>query len=164
MSAHDAEAFVADLREHLEQLRTGKRRMGSRKLAEFRSFRYGEDDAFYPIDAGGRPWRKHRVTVSRAELAAAGYEDYCRGWKWASKEDPWRHVYWSGEVPLWYWGASSAEHETRLRRARFLEHLAAVLESRGGGGVPSRDPRAALLKLAGCGTPETSGHFGKAAR
>lgn len=130
-------AFAADLRQHVEQLRRGKRRMGSRKPMEFRSSRYGEDDAFYPIDARGLPWRKHRVAVSRAELAAAGYEEYCRGCKWLPEADPWRHVYWSGEVPLWYWGANSSEHETRLRRARFLEHLVAVVESRVGG---AKDP------------------------
>jgi hypothetical protein len=46
MNSRDAiRAFVADLRKHIEQLRTGNRRMGSRKLADFRSFAYGEDDA-----------------------------------------------------------------------------------------------------------------------
>lgn len=124
------DAFVADLCIHVEQLRADKCRMGSRKLAQFRSFRYGEDDAFYPIDARSLPWRKHRVAVSRAELIAAGYEEYCRGWKWRPDADPWRHVYWGGEVPLWYWGVDSAEHETRLPRARLLEHLAAVLKCR----------------------------------
>jgi hypothetical protein len=127
-------AFVADLRKHAEQLRTGKRRMGSRKLAEFRSSRYGDDDAFYPRDLCGRPWRNHRVAVSRGELAAAGYEDYCRTWKWLPNADPWRHIYWNGEVHLWYWGANSGEHHTRLSRARFLEHLVAVVEARGDAG------------------------------
>ena len=164
-------AFVADLREHIEHLRTGKRRMGSRRLAEFRSSCYGEDDAFYPLDWGGRPWRKHRVAVTRAELAAAGYEEYYRGWRWAPNADPWRHIYWGGEVPLWRSDAPGAEHETRLRRARFLEHLSVVLESRmqpkaqGGGGTPFSGTHTAEKANRGlCRTPETSSHTGKAAR
>lgn len=124
--------LVADLRAHSQELQAGKRRIGSRKLAEFRSFRYGEDDAFYPIDARSRPWRKHRIPVSRAELVAAGYEEYCRGWRSFPDADPWRHVYWGGEVPLWCW---CAEYETRHRRARLLEHLASVVESRPVGAI-----------------------------
>jgi len=130
MSSSNVWEFVSDLRKHAEQLRAENRRIGSKKLAEFRSFRYGEDDAYLPLDARGLPWRKHVIAVSRGELTQAGYEDYCRGWKCAAEADPWRHVRWGGEVPLWHWGVNSAEHETRLRRAKLLERIADVVELR----------------------------------
>lgn len=125
------QALIADLRNHAEQLRTGDRRTRrSRKLAEFRSFHYGEDDKFYPLDGGGRPWRKHRIAVSRAALAAAGYEEYYRTWRWMPQADPWRNVSLGGEMPLYHWASTGdGERETRLSRARFLERLADMLES-----------------------------------
>jgi len=124
-------ALVVDLRKHAEELRSAKLSSRSETLAEFRSFSFGEDDAFYPIAKPDRLWLKHRVPVSHIDLEAAGYEDYWRSWKCSLDTDPWRHVYWGGEVPLWSWSCpKQSEITTRLPRADFLERVAARLESR----------------------------------
>ncbi len=155
MTSADAVFLLSQaLREHARRLRDARKPCRAHTLDEFHSYRYGEDDAFYPIDQLGRPWLGHRTAVARAELAAAGYEDYSRSY--TSKEDPWRHVYWGGEVPLWNWALPrQSELATRVPRSAFLDQLAAVLESRvklrrlgprgrGGAGALFRDPNDTL--------------------
>lgn len=130
VDGHNAHrTLVGALREHACQLRGEPSVRRDRLLAEFRSRKCGEDDAFLPRDTCGEVWRGLAAPVTRDELTRAGYAPYALSWH---TEDPWRHIYWGGEVPLWRWDyPERSQRATRILRAVFLDRLASVVAMRG---------------------------------
>ena len=130
VDGHNAHRMlVSALREHACQLRGEPGVCRGSLLAEFRSRKCGEDDAFLPRDTCGELWRGLAAPVTRDELTRADYAAYALAWH---EEDPWRHIRWGGEAPLWRWDyPENSQRATRILRAVFLDRLASVVAMRG---------------------------------
>jgi hypothetical protein len=132
-----AEPFVDDLLKLTVTLRSWRNEDSApnRRLVEFRFGAFGEHgEPAYPIDRQARPWRGHRVPVTREELIAAGYArlhesfhaPYC-------KEGPFCQVRHGGEAPLmtmWAYHRPKLQDRSCVHRAEFLAALAGVIVRR----------------------------------
>lgn len=97
-------------------------------LVEYRCYSFGAIDRAYPITRHGMPWKRHRVGITRAELAAAGYTEFKTLW---SQTEPFACVPIGGEIPLGPFGwvySGSGRRNLCVPRGQFLQRLANVLE------------------------------------
>jgi hypothetical protein len=137
--------FLWDIRDFLiRQLlytRTPEDSAPNRRLVEFRFHAFGEcGEPAYPVDRNVRPWRGHRVPVSREQLIRAGYVEFHELWsRWGGprgsystpEEHAFANVKHGGEVQLSpfqaYW--SNTWTELYKPRGEFLERLCQVLDA-----------------------------------
>lgn len=104
------------------------------RLVEFRHWAHGETPSgYYPLTPVGGAWLGHRVSVTRAELDAAGYPALARSWGYARTHKAYGYVPWGGEVPLRpidIYFSSTAEARWRVPQAKFLAQLLNVIGKR----------------------------------
>jgi|ERR1700722_3937917 len=142
------EPLIDDLRTLIFRLRDGYPEAAppNRRLVEFKVHDFGEyGGGAYPVDRHLRPWRGHRVAISKTELVEAEYpyfrmvfgggvdDPYYAGAYKTQTEVAFRDVPMGGEVPLgsfesYYRPELSAY--LRLPLADFLERLAIILKAR----------------------------------
>jgi hypothetical protein len=127
------EPFIYDLHELIRQLRDGYAEAAApnKRLMEFRFHDLGKfGGGAYPVDRHVRPWRGHRVAVSKSELVAAQYPGFRALFNATSAFSA---VPIGGEVQLGpfesYYRPACSDH-LRQPLADFLERLTHVLEAR----------------------------------